>query len=268
MKSKSIGWLILVAALAIPAFFFQNFMKKMKSSAAPTEVKRAPEGSSSLSGGVRSQPDGGLPNPIRGSSAPAPGSSDPTPGAPAPAPGAPALASSGTPSEPAGQEPGTAAPPASPSEPSPGSGAPSQAPADATGGPAGAGGPGPASPTAVPEGRERIEYAPQSDRDPTLSVIDEQKLAVERETARMAEAEMRSKLDESKNKKKKVVREKPAEDLISVQGIITMDGGNAAIVNDEVRRVGDKVSGCTLTRVTSKQVFFRCGGKTFYKTVQ
>jgi len=231
MKSRTIGWLILLAALAVPALFFQNFLKKMQTSATPYEVKRKPEGGAF--GNVRSQPGGGLPNPIQSSSSPA-------------------TAASGTP--PATTSPGGFQP--APNEPQP---APPQDPAPAS--------PDAAAPEApltaqASDGRERIEYAPQSERDPTLSVIDEQKLALEREAQRRTDEDMRSRVSESK--KKKVVRVKTSEEQIQVQGIV----GTQAIVNDEVRQVGDKVLGCTIARVTSKGVFIRCGGKSIYKTVQ
>lgn len=242
MKSKAIGWLILLAALAVPALFFQNFLVKMKTAGTTYEVKRKPEGATF--GGVRSEPGGALPNPIQ-KPAPAPGGTgkaQPDPGsAPAAPPGAPGPASPQP--APASPQPASGGPAASPD------GAASEAPEPRRGGQSS-------------DGKDRIEYAPQSERDPTLSVIDEQKLALEREAQRRADEDMQARANEAKKVRKASV--KTSEDKIQIQGIV----GSQAIVNDEVHKVGDKVMGCTVTRVTSKGVFFKCGGKSFYKTVQ
>ena len=279
MKNKAIGWLILLAALGVPALFFYNFLVKMRTSTAPYEANGAPDGSAF--GGVRSQPDGGLPNPIQSSSSyssggfaaqaqAAPlgqgGGSGPEPvGAAAPAKrsegGGPEPMVAAAPvrrGEGGGPQPERAAAPQGqeqPSAPAPDA-QPQGAPRPAPGG------------SSDQKGAERIEYLPQTERDPTVSVLDQQ--SIELEAQRRLEEEERARLASSQKKVKRVRTARPVSDLIEVQGIISMSSGNAAIVNEETRRVGDrdKRSGCTITRVTSNQVFFRCGSRNISKTVE
>ncbi|MFA5140284.1 MAG: hypothetical protein WC728_13715 [Elusimicrobiota bacterium] len=246
------AWLILLGALAVPAVLFWNWWVKMKTSSTAYEVKLKPaqEGGGAF-GDVRSQPGGSLPNPIQApaaTTAPAAPPPSSTPPAVPPAaeqpPAAPVQEPSARPMDPDGM------PPTLPRQ--------SQEPS----------GPHDSRAEPIPTDRERIDYAPKSSRDPILSMLDEQKLTMEREAKAAAQQELAAQLNAVKKKAvKKKEAAKPIDQLITVQGIIALPSGTSAIINDEVRGQGDKVHGATIRKITSRYVIFTYEGRSFSKEV-
>ena len=64
------------------------------------------------------------------------------------------------------------------------------------------------------------------------------------------------------------VKELPIDDQIELQGIISSGKQNSAIVNNEVRKLGDLVLGAKIVKITDSTVYFRINGRTFTKEVE
>lgn len=221
-----LGWLLLLAALAVPAVFFYNWWMKMQ---APPEV--ALKQGEAAFGKVKS---GGPSNPIATQ---------------------PVKAST---SAALGKAPGVSPPSAAKTMAS--------APVTPLRGNDNVG----TSPPAPKKRKAKsltIEYAPETNRDPTLSILDHKILALRREAR---EAAMRPKPVKKVKKKKRKPKVKviPVWKKIIVQGIISTPNGRAAIVNDEVRHKGDRVLNAEIKKITSSSVIFKYKGRTFYKRVE
>lgn len=270
MRVKTIGWLLLLGALGVPAVLFYNWWSQMQSST-KYEVKQKQPSEGNAFGDVRSTP----PNPIQAAAAVSTGAAAGAPaakagGAPAGAPGtAPAVPGGAPPAGGTAAGGAGAAPGGAPGLP-PGGAARPAGTVRRVGGAASAatraaGGAG----TVRRLGGGRIlQYASRSGRDPMLSVIDEQMLALEKDAKERARRDMLRKLQAQKEAskpkpKKKVDRCKQVE----VQGIIALASGSSAIINDEVRKRGDTVLGCRIRKITSKFVVLRCGRKPCIKRV-
>ncbi len=107
-------------------------------------------------------------------------------------------------------------------------------------------------------GKKKLRYAPKTDRDPTLSILDMKLIALREEARRRA-------LAPAPVKKKDKKRVKALHTKIELQGIISTPQGRGAIINDEIYYRGDKVLGATIRKITSSTVIFRYKGRTFYK---
>ncbi|HBL17884.1 MAG TPA: hypothetical protein DD417_14325 [Elusimicrobia bacterium] len=247
MKAKSLlGWLILLGALAVPAVLFYQWWTQMQKTTTFEAKQKVPEGGAFE--GVRSGQEGaGAPG--------APGA----PGTPE-ASGAPDGAASSAPAVPAAGAPGEAAV------------APVAAAATAAGAPpvgapgAGAVAPAPASPApsgpARSDGKARIEYSPKTTRDPTLSLADLRELAKQKYLKEMNRRDM---IEAAKPKELKRPSGPTGDELcakIDLQGLIGTPDGSAAIINDEVRHVGDRVGGLEVKHITTRTVVFAQGKRT------
>ena len=241
MKAKSLlGWLILLGALAVPAVLFYQWWTQMQKTTTFEAKQKVPEGGAFE--GVRSGQEGAG-----------------APGAPE-ASGAPDGAASSAPAVPAAGAPGEAA------------AAPVAAAATAAGAPpvgapgAGAVAPAPASPApsgpARSDGKARIEYSPKTTRDPTLSLADLRELAKQKYLKEMNRRDM---IEAAKPKELKRPSGPTGDELcakIDLQGLIGTPDGSAAIINDEVRHVGDRVGGLEVKHITTRTVVFAQGKRT------
>ncbi|MFH2203923.1 MAG: hypothetical protein ABIJ96_12455 [Elusimicrobiota bacterium] len=243
------GWLLLLVALAVPAVFFYNWWTKMQKPSAMEANGGKAEG---MFGSARS---GAPANPIRRKTAqPPPGqaaksggvaSSSPTTSGAGMAPGVNAEAGSGQPA------------PVAPAVPASETGAPMQR-----------------KKATPPSGGVRgkvLEYNPNTNRDPTLSILDIKMIKI------LEEQRMEALRPPPPPPEKKVARQPPPPPRptappvwkqINVQGIISTPNGRAAIVNDEVRYLGDSVLNAEIKKITGSTVIFRYKGQTFYKRVQ
>lgn len=240
MKSLTsvLGWTLLVAVLAVPSFLFYNWWAKSRQQAVaempqepaqnifPAQEKSAPPAPPAQPAAPQPAPQAQA-APREQAPAPAP-QAKPQAAAPAPQPSASAQA----------PEPGPARPAVSTAAP--------QAVQQSTAAAQGASGQKPLS-----------AYKPKTDRDPTLSPDDYQRIK-DAEAARL-EAERQARLAE---------RNRPrAPDITSrlqLQGIV----GSAAIINGEMYSVGQSVLGAKLLKVGANYVIVEHKGKKFRKVLQ
>lgn len=244
MKGKSLGWLLLVGALAVPAVLFYKWWTQMKATQG-VEAKQAVPAAAPFSAGGTSAPEP-APEP-----APAPAENPPPQASPAPAPQP----------EPAPQAVVQAAP-----EPAP-TAAPAPSPEPAAGEPEQAAEPQEPPPAANPSGMvAKIEYMPKTSRDPMLSVADQRQLLKERLAAQISQQEVQKAVEEVPVAPPPPPA-KPFCDNFDLQGIIGAGGDVAAIVNDRIVREGDPIAGAVVERLTTRTVVFRKGKKTCMKRV-
>lgn len=227
MKGKSLGWLLLVGALAVPAVLFYKWWTQMKATQG-VEAKQAMPSAAPFAGGA------------------APASASEPPAEPAPqAEPAPSAVAQAAPDMP----PAPAAPDAAlPAEAEP---APSEEPSPA------------ANPGAMVA---KIEYMPKTSRDPMLSVADQRELLKERMAAQISQQEVQKAVEEVPAAPPPPPA-KPFCDYFDLQGIIGAGGDVAAIVNDRIVREGDRIAGAVVERLTTRTVVFRKGKKTCMKRV-
>lgn len=242
MKSLTsvLGWTLLVAVLAVPSFLFYNWWNKSRQQA------------------VAEMPQDAVPQnifPAQEKAAPAPAVQQPA-AAPQPAPQAQAAPRE---QAPAAQQPPKPAPAreaaAAPlQEPSASAQAPAQ-PAVSTAAPQAVQQSTPAAQGSEP--KPVSVYKPKTDRDPTLSPDDYQRIK-DAEAARL-EAERQARIAE---------RNRPrAPDITSrlqLQGIV----GNAAIINGDMYSVGQSVLGAKLLKVGANYIIVEHKGKKFRKVLQ
>ncbi len=240
-----LGWLLLLAALAVPAVFFYNWWMKMQAPAAPEQGVVIIKKGEGAFGKVKS---GGPSNPI--ASQPASAAETKPAGA---APGVESSTSAAAGSAPGGvsTEKTMVSTPVTPLR----------------------GNDNVATPSPAPKRRKAksltVEYAPETNRDPTLSILDHKILALRRQ-ARLDAMRPKIKLKPKKVKRKPKPKIKriPIWKQIIVQGIISTPNGRVAIVNDELRNKGDVVLNAEIKKITSSSVIFKYKGRTFYKRVE
>ncbi|OGR58049.1 MAG: hypothetical protein A2X36_16105 [Elusimicrobia bacterium GWA2_69_24] len=241
MKAKSLlGWLILLGALAVPAVLFYQWWTQMQKTTTFEAKQKVPEGGAFE--GVRSGQEG----------AGAPGAPEASGAPDGAAPSAPAVPAAGAPGE-AAAAPVAAAATAAGAPPvgAPGAGAVAPAPAS----------PAPSGP-ARSDGKARIEYSPKTTRDPTLSLADLRELAKQKYLKEMNRRDM---IEAAKPKELKRPSGPTGDELcakIDLQGLIGTPDGSAAIINDEVRHVGDRVGGLEVKHITTRTVVFAQGKRT------
>jgi hypothetical protein len=130
---------------------------------------------------------------------------------------------------------------------------------------------------AATEQAKTVIFAPSSARDPFLSKEEVESIErtrqeeiqrIEQERKRLFDAE-KARLAELEEKKRREeeLRKNPAREIInkiSIDGIL----GAEAIVNGKFRKIGDKVLGAQITRVSDTSVTFIYKGQTFVKKMK
>ncbi len=249
MKRGFGGWLILVAALAVPSLLFYNWWAK-QSEAQRAELQRKvknrlPPGTPMFGA---QPPQNKLDNPLD--------RVQPSTAATAAVAGvAPSTATAAV----ATIQPPAAEPTASPSP------SPSQAPAPPETQPAAQGiaASDAASASPAPVAVD-VDTGATLSRDPTLSPYD-----VVRIEQKKLEDELRKSELHAGAPKRKVPRhiEHPVENDIDLQGIVSADDGDKAIINGEMVAEGELVKGAKVVKITSQTVVFMYRGRRFSKTI-
>ncbi len=256
MKGKSLGWILLIGALAVPAVLFFKWWSQMKASQA-AESRQAPAASAPFGGEAAAAP---LPAPKKDAApaaAPVKEAAAPPPALPSNAKlpvdeGPPATAPK--PIQAVSKAPASDAPPTA-------SGAPLTPPA------------GDQPPARPGEGQlaQRLEYMPKTNRDPMLSVFDLREIMKKREQERLAQEQLQRAAEELKNPKPveepKGPPPKPLCDNFELQGIVATPDGISALINDRVISEGQTISGAVVERITTRTVVFKKGRKTCMKRV-
>jgi len=119
------------------------------------------------------------------------------------------------------------------------------------------------------------KFAPRSDRDPFLSHIEVQKKEEQDRRKELARLEEERRRREEEEARREALRPKPKakpnlppmEERLVLQGIIATAGERQAIVNNEVKRIGESVLGAKISKITDTAVFFSYQGRTIRKVV-
>ena len=227
MKSLSslLGWLLLVAVLAVPSFLFYNWWTKSKQQAS-AELAQSPAPANIFPAADRNSATAQV---LLSTSAAAP--------QPAPFPSRPAA-------NPAVQDaPGPEA------RPAPAAAVSTAAAVTAPVSTASVQG------VAVSTQTKKASYfSPKGDRDPTLSPDDYR---------RIKEAEMaRKEAEEAAAKKDRIVQKKDScESRLKLQGIV----GSAVIINGDMYYAGQTIYGAKILKVGPDYILGECKGKKFRK---
>jgi hypothetical protein len=267
---SSLGWLLLVAVLAVPAVLFWKWWTEMQFHSHQDRAA-GPVTADAFKG-----PAAPPPVPAPGTSAPQ--AAAPAPGAapvvaaaataPAPQPGGPPDAAAAQP--PAAPAPSAAAAPAQPPAAAPAPGAASTAPgallASAAAPPSSSAAAGPGAAAAPPRPGKQIEFAPSVPRDPTLSQLDMARMKADEEARERARQEL---LEASQRVNRRPVKqESQLDSKIDLQGVVATPNGMMALVSGESLREGDQIFGFVVTRITTRYVTFKAGSRTFTKRVE
>lgn len=232
MKGKgSAGWLILIAALAVPGLLFYNWWSKQSAANRAELEKKVRSRGVEVFGGA--QDTAKLGNPLDGKAA-APGVSASTSAAVAVSTPAAAQVQASTATPTAGDDSTTLLRQESP---------PAAAPVAAS------------SDTLVALAR-----------DPTLSPYDLvriEQIALEKA---QRERELREGIHIARKRTVRVV-EHPVENDIDLQGIVSTDEGDKAIINGEMVGEGELVKGAKVVKITSQTVVFMYKGRRFSKVI-
>jgi hypothetical protein len=252
----SVGWLILAFALAVPGVLFYQWYTHLdleKKRALTTKVRLK---DTDL---FRNSPkQDKLVNPINSSAAPVIAS---TATSASPAPGR------GQAAAPAGSAAASNAPAAAALRTPSGISAAAGTSADA----------GSASAPAAPAADDPEKPAPapaanpyQAWRDPTLSphdLVEIERMELEKQLA------LQELKDRAEHKEKPQAKAAPVqiEKLVELQGIVSVEGGNKAIVNNDVVAEGDlvktKAGSVKVLHITDQKVVFSYRNRTFFKAV-
>ena len=108
-------------------------------------------------------------------------------------------------------------------------------------------------------------YNPGTDRDPTLSMGDRQKLEEEARKAR--EESLRRRNPAAGTVRRRPRRAKPIEKRIVLMAIVSTSENTRAIVNNEIVRPGDRVLGARVVRILSDRVIFEYKGRRFVERI-
>ena len=242
-----LGWLLLVAVLAVPSFLFYNWWSKGNQQN-QAELVHEP-----LAGNV-------FPSEKNSPGAATPQPSAVPPQAPASAPQPQAAASSAPAAQPpASQAPGR--PAAQPAE------TPDQRPPSASSKPPAEASRPVQEPAVSTTSMKTVElstktktfsyYNPKSTRDPTFSTDDYRRIQEEKERR-----------EELERQRKMVVSQKPKEPKpetrITLQGIV----GNAAIINGDMYTVGKTVRGVKILKIGTDYIIGEFNGKKFRKVLK
>jgi hypothetical protein len=235
MKSLTsiIGWLLLVAVLAVPSFLFYNWWTKNKQQAS-AEISHG-EVASNLFSSQEKAPPAAL---NVSSTAPAAAMQ------PALVPVAPVQAQD-APAQPAAKRP-LPAETASGAD-SPGHAAPVVRPTAAIA----------AVSVSTQAKKTASYYDPKGDRDPTLSPDDYRRL---KEAELQREEEERERLIAERNRPK----EATCDSRVHLQGIV----GNAVIINGDMYYAGQTAAGAKILKVGPNYILGECKGRKFRKVMQ
>ncbi len=250
--SSILGWLLLIAVMAVPSFLFYNWWSKSKQQAA-LELVREP-----VSGSVFPSDKNAQPAPAR-QAPPAPPAQQAKPAEAKPQEPAKTAAAADAGPDQAGGEPGEQ-PPSASSKPPDAAPKPARAPLVSSA----------AAPGAVeaPAKQDQVEtstaqkpvssYEPKTPRDPTYSPDDYRR--IKEDELRRAEAERQQRLAAEARKP----REIPPETRISLQGIV----GTAAIINGDMYSVGQSVRGIKIIKIGTDYIIGDYKGKRFKKVLK
>ncbi len=248
-----VGWLLLVAVLAVPSFLFYNWLSKSKLQN-QAELAHEPMAGSVFPSEKSGQPAGAQQAPAATSQQAV--KADP----PRPAPQAPAAqpvqARPVPVSRPAEETDGPIEEQAPSASSNPPAAAPqsAQAPAVSTAAQQGEG----QSQTAVSTGPKLISYYnPITARDPTFTPDDYRRI---KEEQRQREEAERARLEAERSRP----REPGPETRISLQGIV----GSAAIINGDMYSVGQTVRGVKILRIGADYIIAEYKGKRFKKVLK
>ena len=244
-----VGWLLLVAVLAVPSFLFYNWLSKSKRQN-QAELAHEPMAGSVFPSEKSGQPAGARQAPAA--------ASQQAVKADAPRPAAPAV------------QPDKAVPASLPAEETDGP-IEEQAPSASSNPPAAAlqSAQAPAVPAAAQQGEGQSQVAvstgpklisyfnPKTARDPTFTPDDYRRI---KEEQRQREEAERARLEAERSRP----REPGPETRISLQGIV----GSAAIINGDMYSVGQTVRGVKILRIGADYITAEYKGKRFKKVLK
>lgn len=230
-----LGWLLMLAVLAIPSFLFYNWWSKNKVQGASEAAMEAPAQDVFSKAEQQSQVSS---SPLPAAALPTPAAAATVPAQPAPLPISTAAAQAARPLPAQAAAVSTAMAPAQLPEAS----KPAQPAVSASTGPA-----------------KRSFFAPKGVRNPMLSAQELQQIK-DAEEARL-EAERQARMSQQQVRKPK---DMGIENRIRLQGVV----GNAAIINGDMYYVGQSILGGKLLKVTDSYIIMEYKGKTFRKTMQ
>ena len=231
-----LGWLLMLAVLAVPSFLFYNWWMKNKQQTAAETIQSASPATSVF-------PPADPPR----SASPA----DKQPLAAASAPTFAVTAAAATVGPAAMPAPAQAQPPAavSAAAPVPVATAPVRQAAAST--------PAPAQPAAVStSGVQASWYHPKSTRDPMLSPEDYQRIRESEEQRLEAERDRLTREHQH-------AKDSGIESKLRLQGIV----GTAALINGEMYTAGQTVNGAKILKVGADYIIGEYKGKKFKKTI-
>lgn len=243
-----LGWLLLIAVLAVPSFLFYNWLSKSKLQN-QAELAREPMAGSvfpsekaSQAAAVSQTPAAPPQQAVKPEAAkPA---AQPAAGQPAPPKAPPAAQAAVEPDGPMDDQP-----PSASSNPPAAAAQPAQAPAVSTSAQQAV-----AVSTAV---KPASYFNPQSTRDPTFTPDDYRRIKEEQQQREEAER-MRQEAESRKP------RDPGPEVRISLQGIV----GSAAIINGDMYSVGQTVRGVKILKIGTDYIIAEYKGKKFKKVLK
>jgi len=246
-----VGWLLLVAVLAVPSFLFYNWLSKSKQQN-QAELVHEPMAGSVFPSEKSGQPAGSQ------QAAAAPAQRAVKAEAPKPAPQAPAAQQVQAKPAPASQPEEETDGPIEDQAPSASSNPPAAAPQAAQ---------APAVSTAAQPGEGQVAvstgpkllsyYNPKTTRDPTFTPDDYRRI---KEEQRQREEAERVRLEAERNKP----RDPGPEVRISLQGIV----GSAAIINGDMYSAGQTVRGVKILKIGTDYIIAEYKGKKFKKVLK
>ncbi len=237
-----LGWLLLIAVLAVPSFLFYNWLSKSKLQN-QAELANEPMAGSVFPSEKSSRAAAAPLQPAAKPEAPKP-AVQPAAGQPAPGKTAPQEQAAAEPGGPMDDQP-----PSASSNPPAAAVQPAQAPAVST-----AAQPAVAVSTAV---KPASYFNPQSTRDPTFTPDDYRRIKEEQQQREEAERMRR----EAESRKP---RDPGPEVRISLQGIV----GSAAIINGDMYSVGQTVRGVKILKIGADYIIAEYKGKKFKKVLK
>ncbi len=247
MKSLTsvLGWLLLLAVLAVPSFLFYNWWSKSKQQAS-SELAQDPVQTNIFP--ASDKPRAALP-PARSTAPAAAQAAAPQPAQQVPAAAQPAAAAQQAPAPGAVRAAQPAQPQAQAVQPPPAQPAqPAQVQASSA----------PARQVAVSTAPKPVSYfEPRTDRDPTLSPAD---------YSRIKKAEL-DRIEAARRERMATIRrnvEPSIESRLQLQGIV----GNAAIINGDMYSAGQTVRGAKILKVGPNYIIGEYKGKKFRKVLR
>lgn len=248
-----LGWLLLVAVLAVPSFLFYNWLSKSKQQN-QAELVHEPMAGSVFPSEKSGQPAGAQ----QAQAAPSPQAlkaSDPKPAHQAPAAQAAPAKTAAAPEQDAETDgpidEGSPSASSNPPAPAP---QPAQAPAVSTAAQQGEA----EGEVAVSTGPRKLSYyEPKTTRDPTFTPDDYRHI---KEEERQRQETERLRLEAERNKP----REPGPEVRISLQGIV----GSAAIINGDMYSAGQTVRGVKILKIGTDYIIAEYKGKKFKKVLK